>query len=495
MKVTIFFLVTLLLFIFSHEILYSQDQNALTFNESLQIALKNSFDLKNTEYNLIQAQKRVEAARAALKSNASFEADFPNFDESLSQEFNSEDQIYEFYKTKQLKYEGRLTINQPIATNGNFSLNSSLFRMNQSGDIKDYTSRLFLEFSQPLFTPNAQQRNIRRAELGKKMTELNYINRRLGTIHGRITRDFYNLYKSAVRVVIDSSEVVQREESYRAAREKFNKGEADEISLLELEVDLAQSKNKLLSTRASLLRRKNWFKFSIGLDFEQDFNVIPDIAYKTVGIDREKMVTEALKYEPGYQRSLIEKELDEMRIEEVQSRNEFKGNFVANFGFNGNDEYFKGAFSEYDQTRKLGMKFTVPLWDRGKNKYFTDAAKLTFQNQILETENNKTSLIRRVDDDIMRINEAAQRVEMLERSMTLAQKSFDMALEKFKNGEISSRDLTLSQERLTEARLNHLDAVVSYKINLGNLQRKTLWDFENKCSMIDDLRAIIDNIM
>ena len=149
----VFIYLLILSFLFSISILHSQDRKTITFNESLKIALEKSFDLKRTEYTLIQSKKRVEAERAALKSNASLETYIPNFNESISQEFNSEDQIYEFYKTKQVKYEGRLRINQPIPSNGNFSLNSTMFRMNQFGGVRDYTSSLFLEFSQPLFTP------------------------------------------------------------------------------------------------------------------------------------------------------------------------------------------------------------------------------------------------------------------------------------------------------------------------------------------------------
>ena len=472
----------------------SQEIKVLTFEESLRYALQNSFDLKSVEYDLVESKKRVEAARAALKSNASFETYVPNFNESISQEFNSDEQIYEFYKTKQLKYEGQLRINQPLPTNGNFSFNSSLFRMNQFGGVQDYTSSFYLAFSQPLFTPNALQRNIRKAELSKDMTELNYINRRLNIIHGRITRNFYNLYRMSVRVSIDSAEVAQREESYLTALEKFNKKEIDRLELMQLEVDLAQSKNKLLSRQGALLRQKNWFKITIGLDIDQDFTVVPDIEYVRVEIDRDNMIEEALKYEPRYRRSLIEKIFDEMRIEEVKSRNEFKGNLNAHFGFNGNDEILKGALSDYDKTTKLGLKFDVPLWDRGKNKFYTDAAKITYQNQVLEVEDIKRSLVRDVNADIMRIEEAAQRVEMLDKSKALAEKSYELALEKFKEGEIQSRDLTLAQERLSEAKMSYLDALVSYKTNLGNLQTKTLWDFENNCSMMISLRKILDKI-
>jgi len=489
-----FTFVVILLFIVPSTVLHSQDARIITFEESLEIALKKSYELKSAEYDLIQSKRRVEAERAALRSNASLELNIPNFVESISQEFNTEEQVYEFYKTKTLKWESNLRINQPIPSNGNFSLNSSIFRMSQLGEVRDYTSKFFLEFSQPLFTPNALARNIRKAELEKERTELQYIDRRMNIIHQRITRSYYNLYKTTVRVTIDSTEVAQREQSYNAALEKFENGEISELELIQLEVDLAQSRNKLLSRRGALLRQKNWFKLSIGLDLEQEFNVVPDIEYKTYKINREKMIEEALNSEPRYQRVLIEREFDRMRIEEVQSWNEFKGSFIANFGFNGNDEEFKRALSNFDKTRKLALKLHVPLWDRGQNEFYTEAAKITYQNQILEVENIRQSLIRGIDDDIMRINEAARRVEMLEKNKLLAEKSFTMALEKFREGKISSRDLTLAQERLSEAKMNHLDAVVSYKINVGRLQEKTLWDFENNRSMKNRLRTLLDKI-
>ncbi|TDI91138.1 MAG: hypothetical protein E2O77_07225 [Caldithrix sp.] len=76
------------------------------------------------------------------------------------------------------------------------------------------------------------------------------------------------------------------------------------------------------------------------------------------------------------------------------------------------------------------------------------------------------------------LKSAQQRVDITERSEKLAEKSYRISLLKFENGDLSSQDLALEQNRLTEARTNSLNAIIDYKNALSDLRRKTLWDFE-----------------
>ena len=73
---------------------------------------------------------------------------------------------------------------------------------------------------------------------------------------------------------------------------------------------------------------------------------------------------------------------------------------------------------------------------------------------------------------------AEQRVEITRRSENLAEKSYQISFLKFENGELSTQDLALEQNRLAQARRNSLDAIIDSRQALADLRRKTLWDFE-----------------
>jgi outer membrane protein TolC len=83
-----------------------------------------------------------------------------------------------------------------------------------------------------------------------------------------------------------------------------------------------------------------------------------------------------------------------------------------------------------------------------------------------------------IRDGVRSLQSAQQRLEITQRSEELAEKSYKISLLKFEGGDLSSQDLALEQNRLTQARTNSLNAIIDYKQALADLRRKTLWDFE-----------------
>jgi outer membrane protein TolC len=120
----------------------------------------------------------------------------------------------------------------------------------------------------------------------------------------------------------------------------------------------------------------------------------------------------------------------------------------------------------------------VPLWDWGRNGAEVQAAQASLESNHL-TKKNRVDLIKQEIRDIVRnLQSAQQRLEITQRSEELAEKSYKISLLKFENGDLSSQDLALEQNRLTQARTNSLNAIIDYKQALADLRRKTLWDFE-----------------
>jgi len=52
---------------------------------------------------------------------------------------------------------------------------------------------------------------------------------------------------------------------------------------------------------------------------------------------------------------------------------------------------------------------------------------------------------------------------------------------------LTSMDLNLVQNQLTQAKNNKIDALISYKLELLNMKLQTLFDFENQRSIMPDV--------
>ena len=66
----------------------------------------------------------------------------------------------------------------------------------------------------------------------------------------------------------------------------------------------------------------------------------------------------------------------------------------------------------------------------------------------------------------------------------MAQRAFDITLQRFNDGVITSQDLALNRDRLTSAKMAYLNAYIDYKLAIADLKQQTLWDFENDKSLV-----------
>ena len=74
-------------------------------------------------------------------------------------------------------------------------------------------------------------------------------------------------------------------------------------------------------------------------------------------------------------------------------------------------------------------------------------------------------------------------IEIARQNVTNAQLTYDLNLEKYKNGDLTGMDLNIYQNQLSEKQLTYTNSLISYKLELLNLKIQTLYDFEKKVSV------------
>jgi len=76
-------------------------------------------------------------------------------------------------------------------------------------------------------------------------------------------------------------------------------------------------------------------------------------------------------------------------------------------------------------------------------------------------------------------------IEIAEKSIENARLTYEINLERYKNGDISSKDIGEFQNQLSREQYNHIAALINYRIALLNLKIESLWDFENDKPVLD----------
>ncbi len=457
-------------------------QRILTLDESIAIAMKESYNIKSAKYSLESSQKSLEAIKRGLLSSIDLEFDLPSYDSRLFSQFNSSTEQDEFFKRTTTNIEGRIYVRQPILfSNGMISLIGLIKGREQVTSTnlrsRDYFSNFIVSLNQPLFDFNNQKASLERAEINKEKSKRNYTKAEYDIVYN-VTAAFYQLYSSKKNVEITKDRVKQNELSYNTALNKFRAGLIAEDEALKLEVDLATSKNELLDAERTFENSKNNFKFLIGLDLDEDIDIVAKLDYKPINIDAQTAISNALEKRTDLLNYADDKRLRELTIDETDAKHRIKANITAKYGINKNAQLFENIFRNYEDNRSVKMTISVPILDWGKNRREVEAAKANLKLAEERFINSKKSIRNEIVSAINKLNSAKSRVEVLSKSVKVAEKGYQISIERFKAGKITSFELSQVQLSLTNAKLSSLNALIDYKLAIADLEKKTLTKYD-----------------
>jgi outer membrane protein TolC len=207
---------------------------------------------------------------------------------------------------------------------------------------------------------------------------------------------------------------------------------------------------------------------------------VGDIQYRPVIIDENRAVESALANRSEVLSAERQVQLAEGNVGLARSQNDFRLDLTARYGLSKNSEEFQNTFNDFNRTRGALLSVSIPIFDWGSHSLSVEAAQVQQTNAVDAVAYTRQQVRQEILDLVNRIRVAESRIQVLEKAVEVAQKGYDISLQRFGNGAITRNDLALTQQRLTTAKTNSLNALIDYKLGLADLQRKTLYDFERQ---------------
>jgi outer membrane protein TolC len=130
-----------------------------------------------------------------------------------------------------------------------------------------------------------------------------------------------------------------------------------------------------------------------------------------------------------------------------------------------------------DASYGVGLTITIPILDWGENKALVRASESRLKQSTLRKEEVEREIETEVKNLIAAINSNLKRLQVLEKNVFVAEKSFEITRQRFSDGDIDSQGLALERNRLNNAYTSHLRAFINYQLSLADLTRKTFYDF------------------
>lgn len=496
MNLTTLSSVILFLWIFSSP-LHAQEIYSLDIESSIELAKEKSRTMLILRERMEGASYNLKAATSQFKTHVDLALTIPQYTETIRQWEDSSG--ISFYPVKQNMVNGNLIITQPLPTDGNLFIRTGVQNtvdFNDNNRAAQITSSIGLR--QPIeafFGYNNLKLGYNQARLAYDLAIKQLKREELNLIYN-VSRDFFTLVSFQERMNIAQLSLDRQREAYEIAKNKYAAGLIREVESLQMEVDLSAAANDLDIATVDYLAQVRFFKENIGINLSDSVIVKNALDYNEVNVEVEKAVALAFENRMELKENDIQIELQQMEIKRRKAQGMINGSIQVNYNFQG---YNKNDLSIPLQTSLnntwqnlmdrpgafgVGLTVNIPIIDWGENKARVRSAQAVLRQNQYQRDAGKVAIEGDTRTTVDRLQSSLRRLQLLEKNVIVAEKSFEISRQRYSDGDIDSQAMALERDRLNRAYISRLESFINYKLLLADIMRKTFFDFEKNVSMV-----------
>ncbi|MBT4401855.1 MAG: TolC family protein [Bacteroidetes bacterium] len=489
---------TVVLFISFSSLCFGQEIHHMDLETAIEVAKQQSPTMLSLMRQVDVASYNLKATNSRFKTRVSMNVTLPQYNETINK---YEDSLgITFYPIRQSYMSTSLSISQPLPTDGSLSITSGIVNYTDYyADNRNAQVSTSIGLSQPieaLFGVNNMKLSMKQAKLSYDMTMKRLKRQKLDLVY-IVSQSFYNLLSSREAMKIADMNMARQLEAYETAKNKYEAGLLREVEALQMEVDLTSATNQYENTKTSYKSQTRQFKETIGIEPTDSIVLLNQMEYIVIKVNPEDAVARAMKHRNELRESKIQIEIKEMNLKRQKAAGRISGNVNLNYNFIGVDKSsrsipigttFENTWHNLtDRPGSFGVGLTarIPLIDWGENKARVKSAESSLEQDKIDLGNTKRSIEREIRSLVDQLHNSLRGLEIMEKSVVIAEKSFDISRQRYANDEIDSQAMALERERLNKAYTAHLSSYITYKLSLSDLMRKTFFDYEKNEEVID----------
>ena len=475
---------------------------ALTLERMVELTLANSYQMRFLTMSVEQTQLRLRAERAGLRTSFSMDVSAPDFQRVSESQWNSQLGRNEIATENSRRWEAQVTIRQPVIllgypTNGYLSLNNRVYRYSQleADGERDltYYNRYFVRYTQPLFQPNGLKNSLEEAELDLQGAEMDFY-ADVMEVTEDVSDEFLGLFENAYEQRLQAAHMTNLEAALAAAQTVVAANPARSIDLDQIRVELTNARENLQSSQSQFRRQIASLKTDLNLPESTDITLDPVIAVTPVRVDIPEAIQYARELTPRLRELAITRRENEINLDETRGRGAFRMNLEFTYGREMQDPIFRDLWNEPANTYTVDINATVPIWDWGQRRSRIQADEISLRRTDLQIEQEEAEIVTQLTNEVANIEELQERVLSMQNNLSLAQGITRQSLDQYRQGAITVADLLLSLNRESDTAGNFLEAYVSWRESIQQLQNLTYYDFERSMPVLQrfgiDIEAI-----
>ncbi len=467
----------------------------LTLDRAVEIAMNNSYRIRQLKLGIERSRQWLRAERAGLKSKVYLDVKAPQFSAVSDYKWDSVQGKDVIVRQNTQMWWMNLAISQPVIlfgypTDGYLSINSRIYRYDQLDHgvwDANYYNRYFLKFEQPFFQPNRLKNDLERAELRLEESELRFLEDQVDLIQD-IADDYYALFKSAYedqildRYIDDLTKV----EAIARCSEAENKS----LDCLQLQIEIANARERKAQTLSRFRRQAVSMKQRLRLDNGDSLIIRPQISMeKQITVDLNEALTYGLTLQPRMRLLEISRRQNQLDLMNVKGWNAFRVNVEMTYGLEKQDDEFSKLWQEYNNSYSATVNAYIPLWDWGQRQARIEAQTITLKKTELSIEEAKSQIETEIRTAVQNVQEYQQRALTMQQNLAMAEEMTAYNLQLYADKQISLQDLLQVLNRRRETESNYLEAFLGLRKSLLSLMINTYYDYENNIKLLDKYRS------
>jgi len=282
---------------------------------------------------------------------------------------------------------------------------------------------------------------------------------------------YYGLVRAIKREEIGSDRLAQARASFEMATNKFAAGLIPEVEAMQLEVEVARAEADQESSKAARRRSKDQFRDILGLGLDDEVGVVTEVPLVGEEIDLPAAVQQALNTRSDIREQAFQIDLSRLDLRSVRRENNPRGNLSMYYGYDGQEDTYSETLDNWQSNQGVTLSLSLPIFDSGRNGARVTRQRLSLENLELGLEELRRRVELEVRDAVRAVEEARTRLDILSSTLRVAERTYEINLQRFEVGTLTSQDLFQEEVRLNETRLEHLNAVIDLNLAWAQYER------------------------
>lgn len=490
------FITLIITTLFCSGIKAQQETISLTLDEVIAIASEKSLDAFRNKNMYRASYWEYRYYKADKLPSLNLDATPLNFNRYRYKDYNFQTGEEEFVLQESLGSVAYLSLDQNIAlTGGRVFINTGIERIqNLSGSEKTMfkSTPINIGYEQTLNGYNAMkwQSKIEPLKFENAKKELIKSNEELAII---AVSKFFDLAQAQIQLKIAENNLANNDTLYKVGKGRFQIGTVTQDELLNLELNMLNSKQALSRARSRLQRFQSELNSFLTLDKTTIINcVIPD-QISNMQVRADEAITKAIENSP----KMIHLQQRMLQADEKVAKRKadagFNTTIYASYGLDQSSASFDDVYKDPDNSQRVRIGLKIPIIDWGKRKGRYQMAKFEREAEIASIEQARIDFEQNIYQDVIDFNLQAEQVKNSTLADKVAQMRFDVSMQRFLIGKVDVMKMNQARNDRENAKIAYINAIRQYWNYYYSLRTSTLYDFIERKNLAAEYDKLLQN--